>query len=83
MGTDFDAVDDPETALAVDFEVSGVAIALADGVVCLSRVRRSLIRSKKDDEVEGRGDLLVSSCVFFSMSPMMFSEDRRRKCRYL
>lgn len=61
-GTGFDGVDATDNASVVDVEVSGVAIALADRAGCLSRVRSSLIRSRKDVEVEGEGDLLVSPC---------------------
>lgn len=66
--TGFDGVDATDNASVEDGEVSGVAIELADRAGCLSRVRSSLIRSKKDVEVEGGGDLLVSFCVSFSMS---------------
>ena len=61
-GTGFDAVDDPDTALAVDVEVTGIAIELADRADSVSRVSSSLLRSKKDVVVEGEGDLLVSPC---------------------
>ena len=73
-GIGFDGVDDTDTALVVDIESFRVAIELADRAGCLSRVRSSLIRSKKDVEVEDEGDLLVSPCgegscdLSFSMS---------------
>ena len=66
--TGFDGVDATDNAPVVDVEVSGVAIALVDRAGCASRVRSSLIRSKKDVEVEGEGELFVSFCVSFSMS---------------